>query len=108
MGGIARNHRCCVSRAFAITGQQLNKCIVQATAAALPANQAKAANDIIKLNKILFAHEEVQLPEALELVKKPRVGDGVFLYKRQRYSDEDPSSVAKRARTSPATEASGR
>ena len=77
-------------------------------AVALLANQVKAANNIIKLNKILFAHEEIQLSEALELVKKTRVGEGVFLYKRQRYSDEDPSSVAKRARTAPATDASGR
>ncbi len=64
----------------------------------MSADPVRAAKDLGKLNAFMFAHEGVSMEEALELVKKPRAGNGVFLFKRQRWVPDVASPTAKRAR----------
>ncbi len=72
---------------------------MQASTAALADDPVKVAADINKINKLFLAFEEVQLAEALDLVKKPRQGEGVYLFKRPRFSTGDDQQKSKRART---------
>ena len=53
----------------------------QASIAAIRANPVQAKEDVEALNKQYFIPEQVDLEEALKIVKKPRSGDGEFVFK---------------------------
>ncbi len=64
----------------------------------MSADPARAAKDLGKLNTFMFAHEGVSMGEALDHIKKPRAGNGVFLFKQQRWVPDEATLTAKRAR----------
>jgi hypothetical protein len=54
-----------------------------ASEAAIRANQLQARKDVEAINKLYFQPETVELEEALRVVRKPRIGEGEFVFRTQ-------------------------
>ncbi len=65
------------------------------------ADPVRTAADLAKLNKVLFAHEHIQIEDAAACIKKPRTGAAEFVFKRPRYSADSDNSASKKQRVSP-------
>ncbi len=65
---------------------------------AIASDPAKAHGDLAKLYRTFFMPEHVQLPDAVELLRKPRAGAALFCFKRSKYSAPVAPPSPKRRR----------
>ncbi len=53
---------------------------------AIASDPAKAHGDLAKLYRAFFMPEHVPLPDAVELLRKPRAGAALFSFRRSKYT----------------------